>query len=169
MRRNLFLTVLLFVMVAFIGESSLARADSISPSSLSAIGPTGFSVTVSKSVTISGTDGDNFFDTFETYSSVSIDTTEVPAEIGVAVAPGSYIGQFDRTIDRIFGFDVTFTDLEPGTHTFNIYVLVDGQFRVATESDTITSVDGKVPEPTTMLLLGSGLLGLWRFRKKFQK
>ena len=25
-----------------------------------------------------------------------------------------------------------------------------------------------VPEPTTMLLLGSGLLGLWGFRKKFQ-
>ena len=26
-----------------------------------------------------------------------------------------------------------------------------------------------VPEPTTMLLLGSGLLGLWGFRKKFRK
>jgi hypothetical protein len=26
-----------------------------------------------------------------------------------------------------------------------------------------------VPEPTTMLLLGSGLLGLWGFRRKFRK
>jgi hypothetical protein len=26
-----------------------------------------------------------------------------------------------------------------------------------------------VPEPTTMLLLGSGLLGLWGFRRKFKK
>jgi len=29
--------------------------------------------------------------------------------------------------------------------------------------------DGKAPEPTTMLLIGSGLLGLWGFRKKFKK
>jgi len=29
--------------------------------------------------------------------------------------------------------------------------------------------NGQVPEPTTMLLLGSGLLGLWGFRKKFKK
>jgi|GEM_PF-4268383 len=31
-----------------------------------------------------------------------------------------------------------------------------------------TNGDGKVPEPTTMLLIGSGLIGLWGFRKKFK-
>jgi hypothetical protein len=32
-----------------------------------------------------------------------------------------------------------------------------------------TRVPGEAPEPTTMLLLGSGLLGLWGARKKFKK
>ncbi|MGZ3749548.1 MAG: PEP-CTERM sorting domain-containing protein [Pseudobdellovibrionaceae bacterium] len=33
----------------------------------------------------------------------------------------------------------------------------------------LASVDGRVPEPSTMLLLVSGLLGLWGFRKMFGK
>ena len=37
-----------------------------------------------------------------TYSTVGIDTSEVPGGIGVAVVPSDYSGSFDRSIDRNF-------------------------------------------------------------------
>jgi hypothetical protein len=37
------------------------------------------------------------------------------------------------------------------------------------EPNKPTGPDGQIPEPTTILLIGSGLIGLWGARKKFKK
>ncbi len=104
-----------------------------------------------------------------TYSTVAIDTSEVPAGVGVTVTPGSYTGSFDRSIERTFEFDVTFTDLEPGTHVFSIYGTIDGGRILPGELDTIVSDGGGpvgVPEPATLVLLGCGFVALAGLKRK---
>jgi len=75
---------------------------------------------------------------FQTYSTVSLGTDMVPAGLTVTVEPPSYTseGSYDRSIDRTFTFDVTFTALSPGAYNFSIPVLVDGG-TMATEQDNI--------------------------------
>ena len=60
----------------------------------------------------------------------------MPAGLTVNVSPPSYTGEYDRSIDRIFTFDVTFTAVSPGSYNFSIPVLVDGG-TMATEQDNI--------------------------------
>lgn len=101
---------------------------------------------------------------FDTYTSVGLDLTEVPSGVTVTAAPGSYSGAYDRSVERTFGFDVTFTGNTEGTYDFDIYGTVNGG-RVATETDHI--VVHKTPDAgTTALLLGLSIMGLHGLRRK---
>lgn len=79
-------------------------------------------------------------------------------------------GVYDRSVDRTFEFDVTFTALEDGVHAFDTFALVDGSI-VATEADIITvRTDATdVPEPTSVALFSLALLGIVANRRKMYK
>lgn len=105
---------------------------------------------------------------FATYNTVGLDLTEVPAGVTATLAPLGYAGVFDRSIERTFEFDLTFTGVAPGTYDFNVYATVDGG-RVATEGDRIVVRDTSSPVPeagTSLMLLGMGALSLFGIRRK---
>ena len=115
---------------------------------------------------------------FSTYSEVGVDdlggglpgvdvSVACLSADGVACDGETATGSWDREVARDFVFEVTFTGLEEGTHTFDTYGLVDGGI-VATEDDTITVVGDTttVPEPGALFLMGAGLIGLFASRKK---
>ena len=79
---------------------------------------------------------DAIISSFATYSTVSLGTSLVPTGLTVNISPPSYTGAYDRSIDRIFTFNVTFTAVSPGAYSFSIPVLVDGG-TMATEQDNI--------------------------------
>ena len=67
-------------------------------------------------------------------------------------------GDFDRSEERSFTFDVTFERLAAGETTFETYALLDGGI-VATEIDTFDEPSAVVPVPAALPLLATALGG----------
>jgi hypothetical protein len=103
---------------------------------------------------------------FLEYNLVTLEPAGNLPGVDVAVAPGGYVGDFDRSTTRTFDFDVTFTGLEPGEHHFEMLAKVDGG-AVAREIDWITVGDEPViPEPSGVVLFGVGLLAAGIYRRR---
>lgn len=111
---------------------------------------------------------------FANYSTVTVDdlgagspeidvsTVCVSADTGTCVG-ATATGTYDRSVDRTFTFDVTFTRIAAGDKTFDTHALVDKGI-VASERDTFGG--GSVPEPTTLALVGLSFLGLGAWRRR---
>lgn len=87
---------------------------------------------------------------------ISVSTVCTGADTGACVGSDA-VGDYDRSVDRTFTFDVTFTREAAGTAEFNTLALVDGG-AVATEFDRFPGDDFvPTPAPSALALMGLGL------------
>jgi hypothetical protein len=116
---------------------------------------------------------------FGTYSTVTVsDLGAGSPEIGVSVvctgadigtcSGANATGAYDRSVDRTFTFDVTFTRLADGDKTFDTHALVGGGI-VASERDTFGGDGGgTAPEPASLALVAVSLIGMGVARRRMK-
>jgi hypothetical protein len=90
---------------------------------------------------------------------IAVSAVCTSADTGACVGADA-VGTYDRSVERTFTFDYTFTRVAAGDKDFDTYALVDRGI-VATERDSF-----KTPEPATLVLMGVSLLGLGASRRR---
>jgi hypothetical protein len=119
---------------------------------------TGGSYTLLGSNNVSTIIGNALISALASYSSVTLDLSEVPAGLLASLSPTDITGSFTREDEHTFQFLLSFTGLIPGVYDFNVYGTVDGG-RVATEPEHIVVTGGEVPLPGSAALMASALIG----------
>jgi hypothetical protein len=118
-------------------------------------------------------------DIYETYfyeQAFTFDPNKTTTPYNTQLNPGGFSGQVDGELFFYIAFDIDLSGLDPehGVH-FDLYNR-DVKIALAEDIDDIDVDDfapfshdagsGPIPEPSTLLLLGSGLIILRKFKRK---